>query len=278
MIKGIAIGILALALAACNSVADVKPGTDVSKKSELTIQEVLQKAQEASEKQKSMHADMDIGQIIELSSDDTTIESNIKMKMDAVLEPLAMYQIMQMDMGAEGSMEMEMYMTEDGFFMKDPESESWMKLPSEMFAMVEDSMATNANPTLDLAMFEKYADDFKFEQNDTEYILTIAAAGDKFKDLMKDTMASNGVTEGMTEELEDVLKNMKIHGLDYEIFIDKKTFNTSAFNMDMDMEMTVEGETTRIKQKIKAEISQINELKEVIVPQEILDSAVEQSF
>ena len=67
---------------------------------------------------------------------------------------------------------------------------------------------------------------------------------------------------------------MIIHQMEYEIFIDKKTFNTTAFTMIMDMEMGPKDGTMRIKQNIKADISKINELKEIKVPQEVLDAAV----
>ena len=63
--------------------------------------------------------------------------------------------------------------------------------------------------------------------------------------------------------------------MEYEIFIDKKTFYTNAFNMNMDMTMKVEGEEMQIDQKVNAEISKINEIEKIKVPQEVIDNAVD---
>lgn len=82
-------------------------------------------------------------------------------------------------------------------------------------------------------------------------------------------------TEGLGEEELEVLKDMKVNEFAYEIFIDKKTFNTSKFNLLLDMELTAEGETMHIVQDIEAEISQINELDEIVIPKAVLDSATE---
>ena len=73
----------------------------------------------------------------------------------------------------------------------------------------------------------------------------------------------------------EVMENMEVKSLEYEIFIDKKTFYTNAFNMKMDMTMEVEGEEMHIDQKVKADISKINEIDTIKIPQEILDNAVD---
>ena len=271
-VKGFAIGFLALGLAACSDTADVQPGTDEEKKSDLTIGEVFEKAQAASEKVESMHADMDIKQNISAPDLGSDMDSIIKVNMDLVQEPMEMHQVMEMNMGDEGTASIELYITEEGFFMQDPESETWMKLPEELYEGLMAS-AGGADPTVDLASLEEFVEDFTFEQNDNEYILKLKASGEKFEGLVQDQLSE---IEGIGEAEAKVLEDMKIHQLDYEIYIDKETFDTTAFNMIMDMEMEDGGNSVRITQDTKAKISNINELKEIVVPQEILDSAVEQ--
>ena len=126
--KGLAVGVLALGLSACNDTAEPKKDPETGKpeqvenKSEMTAQEVYKKSMEVSDEQKSMHAKMDIEQSIKMPSEELDMNSNIKMDMDMVIDPMEMYQKMTMDMGEEGSMDIEMYMTGEGFFMNDPES------------------------------------------------------------------------------------------------------------------------------------------------------------
>lgn len=285
-LRGLLMGILVLALAACNSeTPDAKPGTDakpedtpeeVVQEEELTVQEIFEKAQANSEEMKSMHATMDIDQNIKVPSEELDMDSKIKLEMDMIIEPLAMHQVMDMDMGAEGSAKIEIYMTEEGFFMKDPESEQWMKLPEEYYDELTESMAAGADPNLDLDSFEDFVEDFTVEEKDDMYILKLKASGEKFNALIQEELQDAGVMEGMDEETAAVLDTMEIHQFEYELFIDKETFNMNAFNMIMDMEMGEEEETVRIFQDMKADISKINEIDEIKVPQEVLDNAVEQ--
>lgn len=277
--KGLAIGFLALGLAACGNEAqkpaDTKPGTDETKKSELTLEEVFNKAQEASENTNSMHADMDMKQKISAPGLEEEVETAIEIQMDMVQDPLAMHQVMKMDVPDMGAMETEVYMNEQGVFMKNPEGSEWMKLPVDNFDEIMESMNANADATVDYEVLGEFVEDFTFEQDDQQYILKLKASGEQFKKLIEEQIESAGLTEGLGEEGLDALDDMVIHELEYELFIDKETFDTTAFNIVMDIELTAEGETLRMKQDIKAEVSQINDISEIVIPQEVIDNAVE---
>jgi hypothetical protein len=280
--KGIATGILVLGLGACSTTAETKTDPETGKKveienkSKMSAQEVYEKAMAVSEEQKSMHAKMDIDQLIKVPSQEFEMDSKIKMDMDMVMEPLSMYQKMNIDMGEQGKTDMEMYMTDAGFFMSNSESGDWIKFPGEMYEEMVGQIAGGADPSLDMTMFKEFANDFKFEQTEDEYILTLSASGDKFSKLFKE-VATENMPAGleMDEQQAEVLENLEVKSLEYEIFIDKKSFYTNAFNMKMDMTMKVEGEEIHIDQKVNAEISKINEIKNIKVPQEVIDNAVD---
>lgn len=280
-ITGMAAGVLVLGLAACSAPAEPKTDTETGKKVELeepsgmTAQEVFDKATEASAEQTSMQAAMNINQLIEIPSQDLTINSKIKMDMDMIIDPLAMHQNMDVDMGEQGVMAMEVYMTEEGFYMNESGSGQWIKMPAEMY---EDLLGEvgSADPTLDMNMFNGFVEDFKFEQTDDEYILKLSASGNKFSKLFKE-IAMENLPAGVdpNAEVAELMENIEVKSLEYEIFIDKKTFYTNAFNMKMDMTMVVEGEEMRLDQKINAKLSKINEIEAIKIPQEVLDNALD---
>lgn len=280
--KGLAMGMIVFSLAACSEPAEPKTDAEtgekveVEKESKMTAQEVYDKAMLVSKDQKSMHAKMDIEQKIEIPSQDLNIDSTTKMDMDMVVEPLAMYQKMKMDMGEQGSMETETYATDEGFYMYEPQNKQWLKMPSDMSGDMMAQMSGGADPALDMSIFKDVADEFKFEQTNDEYILTLKASGEKFSELFKKIASENLPAEmDFGEAGADVLENMDVKSLNYEIFIDKKTFYTNAFNMDMDMTLSVEGEEMHVIQKMKAIVSKINEIDEIKIPQDVLDNAVD---
>lgn len=265
-------------LVACSDTADVKPGTDAANKSDLTVEEVFEKAQEVSDSIDSMQIDMAIQQNMKSDAIGIDMDTDIQMMMEMVHEPMSLHQVMEVGIseGEMDSLETELYMTEEGLFMKEPMSDNWISLPPEMFGEVSASMGVGEDPSLNLSTLEDFIEDFKFEQNDEQYILNLTGSGEKFKALMLEELESTGITAGMGEDEAKVLDNMVIHQLDYELFIDKNTFQTTAFNLSMDIEIGEEGEQIRIAQNIKADMSRINEIEKIDIPTEVTESTVQQ--
>ena len=281
-LQGIGIGALALGLAACGSAAEPKTDSatgekvEVTNKSNMTAQEVYSKAMAVSDEVKSMHAVMDIDQTMTIPGQDMTLDSKINMDMDMIMEPMAMYQKMKMDMGELGASDMELYMTEAGFFMHDEEMDQWIQMPNDMYEEMMEGMGGETDPTLDMKMFKEFQDDFKFEQTNDEYILTLNASGDKLNGLIKQLIGDAMPIDGaMSEEEAEVFDNMDVKSLDLTIYIDKKTFYTNAFDMDMDLTMKVEEEEMHMVQKMKSVMTKINEVDEIVIPQKVLDEAVD---
>jgi hypothetical protein len=292
IIMWIITGIFVSGLVACSSGGGVKQegivDVDETKKQNLTILDVFQKAEIAFSDLKSLHAEMETIQIMEFNSVDP-LDNYIwgvetKTELEAILHPLEahrvidMYQFKKMDIEGEGSAEIELYRTKDGVFEKNTVSGVWMKLPDYMFDGISDSLGTIADPRLNPSMFEMFADDFKYEQNDNEYILNLTALDDKFKTLALNVLGWHGATDGGfgLKNDEELLAIMSLNTFDIEIIIDKMTFNTIAFRINLDTEINKDDGTLRIIEKVKADISKINGIKEIIVPQDILDSAIEQ--
>ena len=276
-----AVGVFALGLAACNAPAEPKTDTETGKKIELeepsglTAQEVFDKATEASAEQTSMKADMSVDQLIEVPSQDLKINGKIKSDIEMIIDPIAMYMKMDVDMGEQGATAMEMYKTEDGFFVNEEGSGQWIKMPSELDEELLAELG-NTDPTLDMTMFNEFVEDFKFEQTDDEYILKLAASGEKFSELFKEITKDN-LPAGVDASADptELMENIDVKIMEFEIFIDKKTFNTTAFNMMMDMTLLYEGVETHVVQKANTKLSKINEIEKIEIPQEVLDNALD---
>lgn len=271
----IATAALAFGLSACNQTATPKEGSNVENKSEMTFEEVYTKSIEQSEVVNSMKAQIDMQQKIEIPSQNVSMDMNSKMDMTMTVKPFGIYQkgITSMT-GAEGeNMEMESYMTEQGFFVFDSLSNQWMKLPSEMYEQIMAMSDQQVDPGQQLKDLAAFKDDFKFEHTDTAYILRLSSSGDKFNELIRKQM-SESMPDLMAGE-QEVLNNMDIQKVEYEIYIDKETFNTTKLNMVMEMTFKVEGEEMQMAQDLKSVFSDYNKVDEIVVPQEVIDNAIE---
>lgn len=278
------VSLLVLALSACNSTAEPTTGKEVNNKSELTLQEVYEKAIERQNTLESVSAVIKMNQKIELNDGTEAFEmgSSADMTMDMVSEPLAMYVDGAMTMadpatGENMNVDMEMYMSEEGFFMHDPETKQWMKLPSEQFAAIAGQTVNQVNASEQLKQFESFIEDFTFEQTETEYVLKLNAASDKFSEFILEQMQ---VTEmmGVTEEEQKIVENMKFDNINYVIKIDKETFDIHAMDTIFDITIDVEGKSMKVATDAKIAFNNFNEVEAIKIPQEVIDQAVEVQY
>ncbi|WP_373895132.1 DUF6612 family protein [Virgibacillus sp. CBA3643] len=277
-------GVMAFVLAACNDTAEPTADTNEEEESELTAQEVYSEALEASEEMESAEVAMDMSQQISSEADAASIDMESSFDMQMTMDPLAIYQEgttkMMMD-GEEGMPEMalEMYMVDDGMYMYSDQIGNWMKVDNAAMDAVNAMDGQQQDPSEQLKMLEEYADDLSFEQSDDAFILSLNADGEKFNELIQEVMEESltpEMTQAMGKEGQDAMENMTINSMDYEMFIDKESFDMNAFNMDMDMTMEAEGETVNLVQNVESTYSNINNVDPIEVPEEVEENAIEQ--
>ncbi|MGE7927615.1 DUF6612 family protein [Lysinibacillus xylanilyticus] len=276
--KVLSVGALALTLAACNSSAT--PKKDTTNTSKLTLEQVYEKAVDRQSDIKSATAKMEMTQDSKVGSGEQSMEFSIesKMDMDVVADPMAMHlsgSVTMPDMASADQksteMPIEMYMKKDqGFFMKDEATNSWYKLPNEQIDSVMEQTASSADAKAQLEQLKNFIEDFKFEQTDNAYILTLDAKGDKFKELIDSEINKSMKDMGLEENPLDNLTIDKIH---YILEIDKKTFDTNKLDMNFDLKMKVEDQELSMKTKSVVTYTDFNHLKTIDIPQEIINNA-----
>ncbi|WP_144510662.1 DUF6612 family protein [Bacillus sp. FJAT-22090] len=273
----LAVAALSLGLAACDEKAAPVENTEVAKKSDLTLQQVYEKSIAVSEELKSVQAVVDMKQKMHMPDQGMDLDVSSSMDMEYVIEPLQIHQKgttsmngIAEDLPAE-AMNMESYITKDAFYMYEESTGQWMKFPQEMMGQLMDSMG-QTDPSEQLKQIEDYLDDFTFKQDNENYILTLSASGEKFTDLVKAQVDEVLQTIGEGEEIQ---MDFVINSVNYLIHIDKETFQTNKVDVLMDMDMEVNGEKMSIKQDIKSDFSKFNEVKEIVIPQEVIDNAIE---
>lgn len=289
--KGIAAGLLVLALGACGSGEEPNTNTtgtgkdankDASKevvKKEPTAQEVYQKSLEASESISSMHADFSIQQNMKTTGEENlSMKNDIAITMDMVTEPLSIHQQMVVEGDAEGTMDIEMYGEGDELYIQTQEMEGdWILVPAEMQDEVLAGM-DSSNAMMDLEVFKDFTEEFTLEEQGDEYILNLSASGDKFGELLKELMDQTAVgSQGMEGEEEGTMENVEVKKIELTLHIDKETYYTNSFDMKLDAIMDIAGYRTVTIQNINAKMSQVNELEGIVIPDDVRNNAYDMS-
>ncbi|WP_078431840.1 DUF6612 family protein [Metabacillus halosaccharovorans] len=275
---------LMLLLAACDQTAEtVNEKSDVSKEnvekgnnSELNLEQVMTQSTEASEKVKSFAVKMDMTQEMSIGEQKDAMDMVSTIDMIVVTDPMTLYQKMDMDMneaGTKTAYTTETYFSPEGIFVFDSSSNQWSKFPKETSDQLMQMSDQQSNPSEELKKLEKFVDDFTFEQDADNYILTLNATGDKFTDFIKETVQGTLPQDLYADG--EVFNNMKINKVKYEIIINKETMYPTTLNTVMDMELSADGETIKIKQNMEGDYSEYNKIDEVKIPQEVIDNAVE---
>lgn len=270
-------------LVACGQTAtptkskDGKSGSSTTENiSDLTLSEVLEKSTEANKNLKSFSTKMDLN--YKMNVKNITMDTKSKLDMKIILDPINVHQKMEyfMTLGEqkqEQSVVMDMYLTEDGFFMFEPTQELWMKLPIDLKDQFLELENSQTNPADQLEELKNFEEDFTFEQDNENFILTLKAEGEKFEEFLKETAISS-----MPEDMQidaSLADFMTFNNVEYEIYIDKETFFTSKLNIMMDIEADLEGEKMNIVQEITSSYAEFNAIDSIEVPQEALDNAKE---
>ncbi|MEK3765812.1 DUF6612 family protein [Solibacillus sp. FSL K6-4121] len=262
-------------VAGCGDTAEPVDGT--KDEASLTLQQVFEKAMERQQNLKSVHAETNMDQVTNLMMDGETMQmtSTSNLAMDITQNPLAMYTNgnIEMDMSGEKfDMPMEMYMTEeDGFYMLNGETNEWIKLPDEQYEQIMAQAGAQANATDQLEQLQQFIDEFSFEQDDENYLLTLNIQGDEFKQFILSQM---GASLGESMEMSnDILENMSFEDSQYNIVVAKDTFDTKEIDLDLKIITNIEGQETTIENDVNVVYSKFDEVDTIKIPDEVLKEA-----
>ncbi|QUG43262.1 hypothetical protein KD050_08605 [Psychrobacillus sp. INOP01] len=268
---------LSLGLAACNETATPVQEKEVTETSKLTLQEVYDKSLKTSEELKSVKGTIDMKQTMNIPSAEMTLDIKSLLEMEYIIEPMKMHQkgtttMMGVSEGGESQeTDMETYITEDAMYVYEGTTAQWMKFPQEM---VDQMLSTTkqTDPSAQLQPLQEYLEQVEFEQDNENYILTLEGSGEEFTSLVQDQV--DKALQSLTTE-ENVNLDVTIHSVNYLVHIDKQSFQTNKLDMIIDMDMKMDGETVNMKMDAKTDFSKFNEIDEIVVPQEVIDSATE---
>ncbi|KPB04186.1 DUF6612 family protein [Bacillus sp. CHD6a] len=240
----------------------------------LTAEEVLQKSTEAMSGLSSYSMEMISDQEISMANEET-IKMVTTTKTDMSLNPMAMYQVTSIE-DADGMMEgMEnvSYFSEAGFFVYDSMAGQWYKMPEEFTAQLNAMSEMQGNPAEQLEMLKDYTDKITMTEEEDHYVLNFEGSGEQFNEMAG--IIGGMMGDGMGEMMQEMLSMMTVNQLNYLVHIDKESFYQTKVLLNMDMEMDVDGEKVSSIQVMDSTLTNFDEVGEITVPQEVIDSAQE---
>ncbi|WP_209121456.1 DUF6612 family protein [Alkalihalobacillus sp. BA299] len=271
-IKG---GLAALALCFVLTACD-EPSNNENVETTLSVDEVIQHSIEAMNELQSYTMEMNNEQQLEMP-DEEAFQMDMTMIADITIEPLRLYQKMTMSGLDENieAVETESYFTEDGMFVKDSMEGGWIKFPEEFSQDILESAKMQMNAEEQLKIFQKFSEDTQLTEDDTHYILTTRGSDENFKEMAQEVM---GFIDEAGEMMDELLSMMDIEMFTYVIYIEKDTFYQTKMDMEITMQMSMEGETMKSVQRMNGIMSNFNTVGDITIPQEVINTAEEFNF
>lgn len=218
----------------------------------------------------SFSADMDIKQSMSILGQ--TMNADMTLKMDMVLDPFGAYQEMTLKMGDLGEdLSMEAYMTKDGYFINDSTTNQWMKFEDDLLGDMTNLMDYQMDPSVQLELMSQYYKDVKLVEKQNSYELHMSISGDDYQELINELLSleSLGLEADILGEID-----LTIDKMDIVTVLDKETLYPISGSMDSVLTMVMEGQSMQVSQQADFTYSNFNELTEIKVPQEVIDSAI----
>ena len=223
----------------------------------LSKKEVIEKFVENSKNIKST----DIAMTMKMEQKNSTNPAGVSMEMSGnlsiMLEPTL---TMKMDLTVPfANNKLSMYVKDDYSYVQNPNDNQWIKQSNKGFGEQFTKLYAQSNAMYDF--FLKNIDKIDLKEKGGNYLLIIK----NFKDLFKDDLKSLNIPESQLDMFNDISMTFEI---------DKKTF----LPITLTMSGAIKVENIKMKLEFDLKYSNINNVKEIVIPKEALEAKEEKNI
>lgn len=235
--------------------------------------EIFNQSLQAMEEVNSFTLEMEVEQDFQVGEE--SMQMTLSLEGDVMLDPLAIHQKISTTGMNLPSTELDMYVADDQLYLFDSITNQWLKMSNDKLGDLMTLPEMQSDPTQELEKLNEYIDELNMSEEDGYYVLQLSASGDQYQTFVSDLLSD---VDPSMATYDEALENLAIHHMEYEIKIDKETFYTSEMNINIDLTFDAEGESVTIKQDAHSVFSKFNEINEIVVPEDVVENAVEIGF
>ena len=223
-------------------------------KSKIDKKEVIEKFIAASESMKS--GDMLIN--LKMTQNQNGNKNTMNMTTSLILDPLVMKLEMEVPLQ---NLKMTSFIKDNIMYIQNPADNQWYKQTlSDEIANQFKSYMNNSNEFYNA--MRNNLDKIDIDEKDGSYIISISKDSDFLEEAMKSQLANSNTTVGQ------IGNDVKIENIVVKYIVDKNTYLTSSSTVSFDFEM----QGMKISMEMDAEMSNINNVTAIDIPEEVLNA------
>ncbi|TVX86818.1 DUF6612 family protein [Paenibacillus agilis] len=235
-----------------------------------TADELITKTVEAGKTSKNFAMEGTIKQNITVGEGDQKQEQKVEisLKSEITKEPMHLYQEMKMSIAGQ-EQNIKQYIAKEGMFVE--VDGAWVKLPKDAEAELLAQVQGQISPEQQFEAFRSAAKDMKVTEEGDQYVMNADLSGDGMKEMVKKVMSQSA--SGKDPQTLAMIEQMNIKSVKLSFAVNKETFLPTKSDMVMDLTMEEGGQKMSLVMDMKSTFSKHNEIGEIKVPQEVIDSA-----
>lgn len=223
-------------------------------KSKIDKKEVIEKFIAASESMKSG----DILVNMKMTQNGNKNTMNMTTNASLILDPLVMKLEMEVPLQ---NLKMTSFIKDNIMYIQNPADNQWYKQTlSDEIANQFKSYMNNSNEFYNA--MRNNLDKIDIDEKDGSYIISISKDSDFLGEAMKSQLANSNATVGQ------IGNDVKIENIVVKYIVDKNTYLTSSSTVSFDFEM----QGMKISMEMDAEMSNINNVTAIDIPEEVLNA------
>ena len=223
-------------------------------KSKIDKKEVIEKFIAASESMKS--GDILVNTKMTQNGNKNTM--NMTTNASLILDPLVMKLEMEVPLQ---NLKMTSFIKDNIMYIQNPADNQWYKQTlSDEIANQFKSYMNNSNEFYNA--MRNNLDKIDIDEKDGSYIISISKDSDFLEEAMKSQLANSNTTVGQ------IGNDVKIENIVVKYIVDKNTYLTSSSTVSFDFEM----QGMKISMEMDAEMSNINNVTAIDIPEEVLNA------
>ena len=223
-------------------------------KSKIDKKEVIEKFIAASESMKSG----DILVNMKMTQNGNKNTMNMTTNASLILDPLVMKLEMEVPLQ---NLKMTSFIKDNIMYIQNPADNQWYKQTlSDEIANQFKSYMNNSNEFYNA--MRNNLDKIDIDEKDGSYIISISKDSDFLEEAMKSQLANSNTTVGQ------IGNDVKIENIVVKDIVDKNTYLTSSSTVSFDFEM----QGMKISMEMDAEMSNINNVTAIDIPEEVLNA------
>ena len=223
-------------------------------KSKIDKKEVIEKFITASESMKSG----DILVNMKMTQNGNKNTMNMTTNASLILDPLVMKLEMEVPLQ---NLKMTSFIKDNIMYIQNPADNQWYKQTlSDEIANQFKSYMNNSNEFYNA--MRNNLDKIDIDEKDGSYIISISKDSDFLEEAMKSQLANSNATVGQ------IGNDVKIENIVVKYIVDKNTYLTSSSTVSFDFEM----QGMKISMEMDAEMSNINNVTAIDIPEEVLNA------